>query len=41
MKLYKHCEDKLSKDPRAKALVAHAQEQTSLVSLWIEEMQQH
>jgi len=38
MKLYKCCEDKLSKDLRTKALVAHAQEETPLVSLWIEEM---
>jgi hypothetical protein len=30
---------KLSKDPRTKAIVTHAQEQTSLVSVWIEEMQ--
>jgi len=38
MKLYKHCEETFSKDPRTKAIVTHAQEQTSLVSLWIEEM---
>merc|ERR1711860_425736 len=30
MKLYRSCQDKLTKDSRTKALVAHAQEQTPL-----------
>jgi len=38
MKLYKYCEDRLSKNQRTEAPVVHAQEQTPLVSLWTEEM---